>query len=136
MLPTVNTIEPEKAKREVKVPTRTGQYLTHSIVINEEKEPISYKQALKSSSAEKWLDAMQKEIQNSFENQTWSLVKAPYGKIIVPGKWVLKIERNDHGIAEKYKVRVAGKEFVQTEGVDFGETFAPRSWPETFSCAT
>ena len=59
LLITANTIEPQKAKREVKVPKRFGQYFTHSSVINNEKEPHSYKQALKSGRVETWLDAMQ-----------------------------------------------------------------------------
>ena len=132
LFPTGNTIEPLKANREVKNPTRFGQYFTHSSVIDENKEPFSYKQALKSSSAEKWLDAMQEEVQSLNENETWSLVKARYDKKIVPGKWVFKIKRNEHGVAEKYKAKFVAKGFAQTDVLEFGETFAPTRQPETF----
>ena len=92
-----------------------------------------YKQASNSASAEKWLDTMQEEIQNLNENEKWSLFEAPYDKLIVPGKWVFKIERNEHRVAEKYKARFVAMVFAQTEGVDSGDTLAPASWPETFN---
>ena len=101
LLPTTNTIEPQKAKREVKVPTRIGQYFTHGSVINEEKEPFSCKQALKSSSADKTLDAIRKEIQNLNENKTWSLDESPYNRESVPEKWAFRIKKSEHGVAEK-----------------------------------
>ena len=75
---------------------------------------------------------MQEEIRILNENELWFLVKAPYGKITVPGKWVVKIERIEHEVAGKYMARFVAKGFGQTEGVDFGETFAPTSRPETF----
>ena len=55
---------------------------------------------MKSSSGEKWLDVSQKELQNMQANETWTLVKAPYDKKIVPGKWLLKIKRNEFGVVE------------------------------------
>ena len=61
LLRTAKTMEPFEAEREAKVPNRFGQYFTPSSVMKEEKEPLSYKQALKSSSAEKWLHAMKEE---------------------------------------------------------------------------
>ena len=58
LLPTAKTIEPQKAKREVKHPTRFGKYFILSSIINEEKKPLPYKQASEPSNAEKWLNAM------------------------------------------------------------------------------
>ena len=60
LLITADKIEPQKAKRELKVSNRFGQSFTYSSVINQEKEPLAYKKALKSSCAKMWLDAMQK----------------------------------------------------------------------------
>ena len=73
-------MEPHKAKKYVKIPTRFGQSFTHSSIINEEKELLSYKQALKASSAEKWLHVNQGEIQNLNDNEKRSLIKAPFDK--------------------------------------------------------
>ena len=48
--------------------------------MGEEKEPFSFKQALKSSSAEKWLDSMQEELQNLNEIEACSLIEAHFDK--------------------------------------------------------
>ena len=81
LLPTANMTEPLTAKKEI--PTRFVQNFTHSSITNEEKGPLLDKQALKSSSAEKWLDAMEEEVQNLTENQIWFSVKAPHDKKII-----------------------------------------------------
>ena len=77
LLPTTNTMESLKAKTEVKVPTRFGQYFTHSSVIKEEKGPLLYEKASNWSSAETWVDTLQEKIQNLIENEMWYSVKAP-----------------------------------------------------------
>ena len=38
--------------------------------------------------------------------------------------------RNRHGVVGKDKAKFVAKVFKQTKVVDFGETFAPTSWPE------
>ena len=45
LLPTANTMEPHKAMREVKVRNRFGDFSTHSSVINEERDLLSYKKS-------------------------------------------------------------------------------------------
>ena len=90
------------------------------------------KKALKSDSAEKWIDAMQEKIQIENENETWFLVSVRYAKKIVPRYWVFGIKRNEDGVAEKYKDRFVAEGFAHTGGVDFGEKIAPTSRPEVF----
>ena len=86
LLPTANTVQPLKAIREVEIPTRFAQNFIHSSVKNEEEEPFLYKKSLKSSSAGTWLDAMQEDVQNLYENETRSIVKAPYDKQSIASK--------------------------------------------------
>ena len=129
---TTSDFKPAKTKREVNVPSRFGKYFTHGSFRSEESEPLTYKQAVDSTSSEKWIEAMNEELYSLKENETWSLVKPPKGRKIVPGKWVFKIKRNEHGAVEKYKARFVAKGFAQIEGLDYGETFAPTSRPETF----
>ena len=52
-------------------------------------------------------------------------------KKFVTGRWVFKIKTHEHDVAVKYKDTFAAKKFAQTEGVDFGETFAATNPPET-----
>ncbi|KAL6181252.1 hypothetical protein ACLB2K_047907 [Fragaria x ananassa] len=74
------------------------------------KEPSTYEQAMQH---QVWRDAMRKEIDALQQNHTWSL------------KWVYKIKLNPNGSVECYKARLVAKGFIQVEGVDYRETFAP-----------
>ena len=40
-------------------------------------------------------------------------------------KWVFTIKYSSDGSVERYKARLVVKDFTQTFGVDFNETFAP-----------
>ena len=75
---------------------------------------------------------MQTELKCLEETKTWSLVKRPSQKNVIPGKWVYKVKTKADGSIEKYKARYVAKGFKQIEGIDYSETFAPTSKPETF----
>ena len=64
------------------------------------------------------LDALQK-------NETWELVDLPSGNKPVGCKWVFIAKFKGDGSLERYKARLVAKEYTQTYGVDYQETFAP-----------
>ena len=68
---------------------------------------------------------MTEEMESLHKNQTWELVKLPRGQKIIGCKWVFK-KKEGMSDAEsvRYKVRLVGKSYSQTEGVDFNEVLS------------
>ncbi|GJX30501.1 retrotransposon protein, putative, ty1-copia subclass [Tanacetum coccineum] len=64
-------------------------------------EPASYKAAMLDSESNKWIDAMNAEIQSMMDNMVWVLVDLPPGS------------------------RLVAKGYTQLYGVDYEETFSP-----------
>ena len=61
---------------------------------------------------EKWLGAMEEEIQSLLKNQTWELVEIPKGKKIVDYKWIYKYKEGIPGVKEaRCKARLVARGF-------------------------
>lgn len=59
------------------------------------------------------------------ENATWELVDLPPGHRPIGLKWVFKLKKDAAGNIVKRKARLVTKGYVQRQGVDFEEVFAP-----------
>ena len=68
---------------------------------------------------------MQEELNNFTRNEVWELVERPKQNVIGT-MWVFRNKQDEHGVVTRNKVRLVAKGFTQIEGLDFGETFAPR----------
>ncbi|WVZ84641.1 LOW QUALITY PROTEIN: hypothetical protein U9M48_031648 [Paspalum notatum var. saurae] len=84
-------------------------------------EPPSYAEAEKDAH---WRRAME-EMNAIMENGTWELVEPLPSCRPISLKWVYKIKRDERGEVVRHKVRLVARGFVQWEGVDFNEVFAP-----------
>ena len=90
-------------------------------------EPQSYQEAIGGEQSEIWRRSMDDEMRSLLENGTWELVPKPEGLKPVPMKWVYKIKRDAAGNVERFKSRLVAKGFLQRQGVDFEEVYAPVS---------
>ena len=71
-----------------------------------------------------WILSIQAEL-NQFEgNQIWELVLRPSGVMIIRTKWVFRNKENK-GVVVTNKSRIVAQSYLQEEGIDFEEFFAP-----------
>jgi hypothetical protein len=89
------------------------------------------KEALQRQDKELWIQAINDELRSVFEKQVYEECELPPGRKALTMRMVLKIKRNIHGNVEKYKARLVVRGFLQKEGIDFEEIFAP-----TAQCAS
>ncbi|GJZ57849.1 retrovirus-related pol polyprotein from transposon TNT 1-94 [Tanacetum coccineum] len=87
-------------------------------------EPTSYKAAMLDSESNKWINAMNAEIQSMMDNMVWVLVDLPPGCKTVRSRWLFKKKTDMDGIVHVYKARLVAKGYTQLYGVDYEETFS------------
>ena len=68
---------------------------------------------------------MLEELSSIEQNKMWSLVTLPPGHRAIGLKWVFKTKRDEHGDVVKHKARLVAKGYVQHQGIDYEEVFAP-----------
>ena len=91
-------------------------------------EPSNFEEA---SQEIEWKKAMESELESIEKNKTWVLTELPPGHRAIGLKWVYKIKRDANGVITKYKTRLVAKGYVQKQGIDFEEAFAPVTRLET-----
>ncbi|POS81770.1 hypothetical protein EPUL_006531, partial [Erysiphe pulchra] len=94
-----------------------------SLLVTLNNEPNSYKQASLSDDRQKWLDAMQAEIDELENRETWTITDLPKDKEPLKGRWVYKIKTDANNEVIEYKARWVVKGFNQRLGIDYLETF-------------
>ncbi|GKC43619.1 retrovirus-related pol polyprotein from transposon TNT 1-94, partial [Tanacetum coccineum] len=89
---------------------------------SEESSTQNYKEALTESC---WIEAMQEEL-NEFERlEVWELVPYRDCVMIITLKWIYKVKLDELGGVLKNKARLVARGYLQEDGIDFEESFAP-----------
>nr|GEX10472.1 putative retrotransposon Ty1-copia subclass protein [Tanacetum cinerariifolium] len=87
-------------------------------------EPINYKATLLDLESDKWLNAMNVEMQSMKENKVWDLVELPPNGKTVGSKWLFKKKTDMDEAVHTYKARLVAKGYTKTPGIDYEETFS------------
>ncbi|GKC19312.1 putative ribonuclease H-like domain-containing protein, partial [Tanacetum coccineum] len=87
-----------------------------------QEEPKKVIHALKDP---RWIEAMQEELLQFILQEVWTLVDLPNGKRTIGTKWVFRNKKDERGIVIKNKARLVAQGYIQEEGIDYDEFFAP-----------
>ena len=87
--------------------------------------PNTYKEAIDSTEAAQWADAIKDELRAHDENHTWKLVPRTADMRTIDSKWVFRVKTSAEGENHRFKARLCARGFLQREGIDYNETFAP-----------
>ena len=100
-------------------------------IINND-EPTTYKEVLLDKDSEKWLQAMNSEMDSIYENEVLTLVDPPIRTKPIGCKWVFKKKTDMDGKVSTYKARLVAKGCSQKYGIDYDETFSPVAMLKSF----
>ncbi|GJV43091.1 retrotransposon protein, putative, ty1-copia subclass [Tanacetum coccineum] len=92
--------------------------------LGDHNEPANCKAAMLDPESNKWLDAINAEMQSMKDNQVWRLVDLPPDCKTVGSKWLFKKKTDMDGNVHTYKARLLAKGFTQLYVVDHEKTFS------------
>lgn len=126
-IPVNHQQERRNPPRQRKFPPRLDDYEVYvalSAICAVEDAPKSYSEVNERDDAAEWREAVGSEMQSLEENQTWEVVDKPPGAKQIGTKWIFKRKPMTDG-SSRCKARLVVQGFLQKEGVDFTETYAP-----------
>nr|GEZ22194.1 retrotransposon protein, putative, Ty1-copia subclass [Tanacetum cinerariifolium] len=88
-------------------------------------EPANYKATLLDAKSDKWLNAMNVEMQSIKDNEVWELVDLPPNGKTLGHKWLFKKKIDMDIVVHTYKARLVAKRFTQTPYFNYEETVSP-----------
>ncbi|GJR87325.1 retrotransposon protein, putative, ty1-copia subclass [Tanacetum coccineum] len=107
-------------------PERYGFYVdAEEHELGDHGESANYRAALSDPESDKWLEAINAEMQSMKDNQVWKLVDLLPNCKTVGSKWIFKKKTDMDGNIHTYKARLVANGFTQTYVVDYEETFSP-----------
>lgn len=86
----------------------------------------SYSKAIESKGCDKWLIAMQEEMDSLQRNNTWTLVPNPGNRKLISCKLIFKKKKKGIPDVEpsRYKTRLVTRGYAQRECIDFAKKFS------------
>ncbi|GMF20290.1 unnamed protein product [Phytophthora lilii] len=97
----------------------------YEIALSAAEVPQSYAEAMASSEARYWKEAIRSEIRSHVRNHTWDLIMRPQGVNVIGSNWVFAYKYNEKGEIVRYKARLVALGYLQTQGTDYFHTYSP-----------
>jgi hypothetical protein len=85
---------------------------------------MTYMELMMRPDSEKWLGAMELEIEFMHDNKVWNLVDPINDVRPIGCKWVFKKKTDKDKNVHIYKAWLVEKDFKKIHGVDYDETFS------------
>jgi hypothetical protein len=85
----------------------------------------TFHEAMKGDDAGHYLEAMRIEVASLLAQKTWKSTPRSLASKVIKSTWVFKLKHLPDGTPSKYKARLCVRGDLQTEGVDYFETYAP-----------
>ena len=108
-----------RQKSGIRKPNPRYALMTHKVSYP---EPKTVAEALKHPG---WTGAMNVEMGNCKEANTWSLVPYTPDMHVLGSKWIFCTKLNADGSLQKLKARLVAQGYNQAEGIDYLETYSP-----------
>ena len=105
----MNEVEPRCRKRAKTSQLFGPNFLTYML----EDEPQSFKEAISTSEAPFWKEAINSEIESILQNHTWELVDLSPSCEPLGYKWIFKRKLKEDGSIDKYRARLVVKGYKQ-----------------------
>ncbi len=101
-------------------------FISHVVTANDEDHP-TYDEAINGPEKDEWLKAIASELNALVDNNTFSPVtrETAHGQTILRWKFVLTKKRGLDGTVVKFKARLVVLGYLQREGIDYTNTYAP-----------
>jgi hypothetical protein len=78
-----------------------------------------------------WRAVMKTEMDAVEKNRSWELADLPHGHRVITLNWMFKLKRDEVDAIIKHKTRLVARGFLQREGIDFDDAFAPMAQMES-----
>jgi hypothetical protein len=85
----------------------------------------TFQEATKGENAAEYVSAMKIEVRGLLNQKTWTTRPISEATKVIKSTWVFKLKRLPDGTPSKIKARFCVRGDLQTEGVDYFETYAP-----------
>ena len=116
-------------------------YMSHVVMATRDmaadhRTPRHYREASRGPDAAHWAKAMDEEISSIQDMGCYELVpleKIPEDANLIGYTWVYKVKQNGDGTVSRFKARICVDGSKQKYGVDYLDTFAPKT--DRHACA-